>query len=281
MGLHGLLRDSFTFFTFAMAPVGLRINKNCAGEDQEQYSRQKDIPPAEGEWPVVVWSLLSLKRKPCFWTCTCLEEQKSWSCIPKGLETKNYFTGEGQQQFNRPLQSGSTLGLLYCGSILNESTLLREAVQSLDWDQTIARPLFHHRKKKREQTSKSRVEFETTLEWSKVWSGALGVVITEIGAMSKVQVMWRCYKWRTGRERCAHPGIGLRGLRKPQHNFALQTNIIRYSKRSFSTGLANIHFVCSACFPKRATCSIFSFFSLFWKNKSKLMRSPCCLCFCV
>jgi hypothetical protein len=29
-------------------------------------------------------------------------EQKSWSIIPTGLETKNYCAGEGQQQFNRP-----------------------------------------------------------------------------------------------------------------------------------------------------------------------------------
>jgi hypothetical protein len=32
-------------------------------------------------------------------------EQKSWTWIPTGLETKNHCTGEGQQQFNPPTYS--------------------------------------------------------------------------------------------------------------------------------------------------------------------------------
>jgi hypothetical protein len=31
-------------------------------------------------------------------------EQKTWSWIPMGLETKNYSAGEDQQQFNRPTE---------------------------------------------------------------------------------------------------------------------------------------------------------------------------------
>jgi hypothetical protein len=61
-----------------------------------------ELLPLEGEFPVVVITLLSLNKKPHFKTCKSLrKKQKIWSWVPTGPENKIYFAGEDQQQFNR------------------------------------------------------------------------------------------------------------------------------------------------------------------------------------
>jgi hypothetical protein len=59
--------------------------------------------PVEGKWPAAPRGLASLKRSPhLINTYMCGREQKFWSWIPTGLETKNYCAGEGQKRCNRP-----------------------------------------------------------------------------------------------------------------------------------------------------------------------------------
>jgi hypothetical protein len=45
---------------------------------------------------------LADEEAPLLNTYISRREQKSWSWISPGLETKNYCAGEAQQQFNRP-----------------------------------------------------------------------------------------------------------------------------------------------------------------------------------
>jgi hypothetical protein len=52
------------------------------------------------------------EEAPLLNTYVSRREQKTWSWIPTGLETKNYCAGEGQQQFN-----GRT-GLHSCNQII-------------------------------------------------------------------------------------------------------------------------------------------------------------------
>jgi hypothetical protein len=68
----------------------------CVGEGQFVSECLLESPSEQGEWPVVVRPLLSLKRRPHFKTCKSFGKYKNMVVGPNGTETKIYCAGEGQ-----------------------------------------------------------------------------------------------------------------------------------------------------------------------------------------